>query len=64
MPKQCFLLFSRRNLMLTVLLKVQNRPKKSISVPENLSIYILELKNVLFYAYTYQKWAYVSCCVA
>ena len=28
------------------------------SVPENLSIYILELKNVLFYAYTYQKWAY------
>jgi len=42
MPKQCFLLFSRRNPMLTVLLKVQNRPKKPISVPEYLSIYTLD----------------------
>ena len=42
MPKQCFLLFSRRNPMFTVLLKVQNRPKKPISVPEYLSIILLE----------------------
>ena len=47
MPKQCFLLFSRRNPMFTVLLKVQNRPKKPIFVPENLSIYILESKNMI-----------------